>query len=35
MLPNSMYGSWLNAVSGKPDSAKAGNKERYLKAKGY
>ncbi len=35
MLPNSMYGVWLNAVSGKPDSAKAGNKERYLKAKGY
>lgn len=35
MLPNSMYGVWLNAVSGKVDSAKTGNKERYLRANGY
>ena len=35
MLPNSMYGTWLNAVSGKPDSAKTGNKERFLRANSY
>lgn len=35
MLPNSMYGTWLNAVSGRPESAKAGNKERFLKVNGY
>jgi 5'-nucleotidase (lipoprotein e(P4) family) len=35
MLPNPMYGTWLNAVSGRPDSLKAGNKERFLKAHGY
>ncbi len=35
MLPNAMYGAWLNAVAGRPDSLKAGNKMRFLKEHGY
>ena len=35
MLPNSMYGTWLNAVSGRPDSLKPMNKECFLKEHGY
>lgn len=35
MLPNPMYGTWLNAVGGKGDSLKLINKERFLKAHGY
>lgn len=35
MLPNPMYGTWLNAVSGRPDSLKPANKERFLKEHGY
>lgn len=35
MLPNSMYGTWLNAVSGRPDSLKPANKERFLIEHGY
>ncbi|MBZ0206765.1 MAG: 5'-nucleotidase, lipoprotein e(P4) family [Flavobacteriales bacterium] len=35
MLPNAMYGAWLNAVSGSPDSVKLGNKERFLNEHGY
>ncbi len=35
LLPNPMYGTWLNAVAGKTDSLKAANKERFLKTVGY
>lgn len=35
MLPNALYGTWLNAVSGRPDSLKLGNKERFLQEHGY
>ena len=34
MLPNSMYGTWLNAISG-PDSLKVVNKEGWLRHLGY
>ncbi len=35
VLPNAMYGTWLNAVAGRPDSLKPANKERFLKENGY
>lgn len=35
MLPNPMYGVWLDAVSGKPQAAKPGNKEAALKKNAY
>lgn len=31
LLPNPMYGTWLDAIGGRPDSVKAGNKECYLR----
>lgn len=34
LLPNAMYGVWLNAVAG-PDTAKLDNKERFLQEHGY
>ena len=35
LLPNPMYGVWLNAVAGREDSLKAENKERFLRTVGY
>lgn len=35
MLPNSMYGRWLDAVSGRPDSVKYRNKMRFMKQSAY
>lgn len=35
MLPNPMYGTWLNSVAGKSDSLKLTNKEHFLKTVGY
>lgn len=35
MLPNSMYGTWLDGISSRPDSVKVGNKERFLQQHGY
>ncbi|MBS1545938.1 MAG: 5'-nucleotidase, lipoprotein e(P4) family [Bacteroidetes bacterium] len=35
MLPNSMYGTWLDAVSGKPLESKPANKEAVLKKNAY
>lgn len=35
MLPNSMYGVWLDAVSGRPLDGKPDNKERILKKNAY
>lgn len=35
MLPNSMYGTWLDAVSGKPLEGKPANKEAVLKKSAY
>lgn len=35
MLPNPMYGTWLDAVAGRSDSLKAGNKERFLHERAY
>lgn len=35
MLPNSMYGTWLDGITSRPDSVKVGNKERFLQQSGY
>jgi len=35
MLPNPMYGTWLNAVGGRGDSIKLINKARFLEEHGY
>ena len=35
MLPNSMYGTWLDAISGRPDTVKPGNKARFLQRGAY
>lgn len=35
MLPNPMYGTWLNAVSGREDSLKLKHKEDLLRSIGY
>lgn len=35
MLPNPMYGVWLDAVSGRPLEGKPGNKETLLKKNAY
>lgn len=35
MLPNPMYGTWLDAVAGKVDSTKAQRKETYFNKQGY
>jgi 5'-nucleotidase (lipoprotein e(P4) family) len=35
MLPNSMYGRWLDVVSGRPDSVKLRNKARFLQQHTY
>lgn len=35
MLPNPMYGTWLDAVSGRTDSLKLGNKQRFFNEHAY
>ena len=35
MLPNSMYGRWLDVVTGRPDSVKLRNKTRFLEQNAY
>ena len=35
LLPNAMYGTWLDAVTGKVDSLKAGRKTLYLQENAY
>ncbi len=35
MLPNPMYGTWLDAISGKADSLKLGNKSRFFTEHAY
>lgn len=35
LLPNPMYGTWLDAISGKKDEEKAGNKARWVNEHAY
>jgi len=35
LLPNPMYGTWLDAVAGKADSLKAGNKSTFFQQHAY
>lgn len=35
MLPNPMYGTWLDAITGRTDSLRAGNKAAYFKQHAY
>ncbi|MFT3884103.1 MAG: 5'-nucleotidase, lipoprotein e(P4) family [Flavobacteriales bacterium] len=35
LLPNPMYGSWLDAISGKKDEEKPGNKARWVNEHAY
>lgn len=35
LLPNSIYGTWLNAISGRPDAVQLDNKARFLQQNAY
>jgi predicted secreted acid phosphatase len=35
LLPNSMYGTWLDAVTGSPEPVKLRNKARFLEQNAY